>query len=105
MFRTITVFSSLLVVGVFAGLVKRDTVDDIEESLSNMLPQEGCLMDSQCIEHIQYCNRENPLNMHCQFVVWVWVGLGVAVGVLLLAIFGSCLCCSCCFLSSLCRKK
>ena len=26
-----------------AGLVKRDTVDDIEESLSNMLPQVGSI--------------------------------------------------------------
>ncbi len=33
--------------------------------------QEGgaCLLDSQCLEPLQFCNRENPLNMHCQFVV------------------------------------
>ncbi len=30
-------------------------------------------MDSQCLEPLQFCNRENPLNMHCQFVVRFFV--------------------------------
>lgn len=107
---------SLLSGAALAGLVKRDTAADIENSLKNVFGsndnpledlQEGgaCLLDSQCVEPIQFCNRENPLNMHCQFVVWVWVGVGVAAGLLLLSVCASCLCCSCCCLHSLCRKK
>ncbi|XP_023336169.1 uncharacterized protein LOC111707318 [Eurytemora carolleeae] len=111
------VLLSALLAGAMAGLVKRDTADDIQESLGNMFNsnknpslddfQEGglCITDSQCVEHLQFCNRENPLNMHCQYVVWVWVGVGVLGAVLLLTVLGSCFCCSCCCLSSLCRKK
>jgi len=101
---------------VYAGLVKRDTADDIENKLNDMLGgndnpldelKEGkiCLVDSNCLEPLQHCNRENPLNPHCQFVTWVYVAAGLVAAFLLLAIFGSCLCCSCCCLKSLCRKK
>eukprot|EP00088_Acartia_fossae_P008484 TRINITY_DN1404_c0_g1_i1.p1 TRINITY_DN1404_c0_g1~~TRINITY_DN1404_c0_g1_i1.p1 ORF type:complete len:116 (-),score=30.50 TRINITY_DN1404_c0_g1_i1:1410-1757(-) len=106
----------LLAAIAYAGLVKRDTVDDIEDSINGLINgndnplddlKEGgaCLLDSNCLEPLQFCNRENPLNPHCQYVVWVWVGLGVAAALLLLTIFGSCLCCSCCCMHGLCRKK
>lgn len=115
MLRPLIILSFLAAV-TLAGLVKRDTIDDIEDSFNNVLGgndnplddlKEGgmCVVDSNCLEPLQYCNRENPLNPHCQYVVWVWVGLGTVAGLLLLTLLGSCLCCSCCCLSGLCRKK
>lgn len=118
---------------VTAGLVKRDTTDDIQETLGNIgnsiqsevdnLQNGGvmeemnkhCVQDSNCLEPFQYCDTDvskktlkeltNVNVFRCTFNLWVYVAAAVVVALLFLLLCASCACCPCCCLYSLCRKK
>lgn len=127
------VYFCLLVAITTAGLVKRDTADDLQETLGNFgesiqsevnnLQNGGvleeinkrCVRDSSCMEPFQFCDNDitkksftdlKEVNgFRCTFHVWVYVALGVFCVVLLLVLCASCACCPCCCLYSICRKK
>lgn len=109
---------------VTAGLVKRDTADDIKESLGNFgdsiqsevdkLQNGGvmeeinkhCLQNSQCLEPFQYCNMEINKEKLTDFAsitdinvfrctFHIWVYVAAAVVVALLVLL-LCASCACC---------
>eukprot|EP00092_Neocalanus_flemingeri_P063360 GFUD01076638.1.p2 GENE.GFUD01076638.1~~GFUD01076638.1.p2 ORF type:complete len:126 (+),score=14.19 GFUD01076638.1:58-435(+) len=108
----------LLVTFAMAGLVKRDTIDDIGDSIGNALGLNNkgimdeledldidktkyCIQDNGCLEPLQYCNKGTfKLYGTCTFVVWFWVGAASLVGIFFFSCITSILCCFC----SCCRK-
>lgn len=124
MARHIPIFVLVLVVGLVApGLVKRDTFDDIGDSVKNVLGLDDdkglihdiknndinvntdnyCIKDSQCISYIQFCDTSQNYGAfgNCAFVLWFWVACVGVLGIIFFSCITSILCCCC---SSLCRK-
>jgi len=115
-----------------AGLVKRDTVeetigqglDDLDKDLDNkknemvdlieQLKGKTCLADDQCLEPLQFCNKEVGFSMekgisvdipHCVYHIWVYIALAAVLVLFLLLVCVCCACLPCCCCYSLCRKK
>jgi hypothetical protein len=118
-----------------AGLVKRDTIeenlDGIAKEVGNALDKEKnemenlieklkglrCMSDEQCMEPLQFCNKELGVNLekglgglsvdipHCVYHIWVYIALAAVVVLFLLLVCVCCACLPCCCCYSLCRKK
>jgi len=108
-YSTIILFSFICLVN--SGLVKRDTLTDLEDignsignsfkdmvgletnnniidDIKNIDEEKYCVADSQCFEHIQFCNmEEKKLYGVCSFHTWFWIGLAGIISF----IFCSCL--------------
>jgi len=114
----IVLVSGLLALPTFAGLTKRDTLDDISNSIGDMLginnkdiveqiedleydKTKYCIQDSGCFQPIQYCEKSTyKLYGTCTFVVWFWI----CVVTFLLVFFFSCLTSLLCCFCNCCRK-
>merc|ERR1712141_495630 len=101
---------------VSSGIVKRDTIEDIGNSIVNSVKEvvgmdedreiiedmkieaeSFCISDSQCRpEVLQYCQMTKKLYGTCTFHTWVWIALASVFAFVFCSCFTSVLCC-CCF--------
>jgi len=103
----------------WAATVKRDTQDTLAhitdsikdlvgletdrnfiEEVKDINEENYCVVDSQCMEYVQYCNK-GPLYGACKFHLWFWVGSAALISFLFCSCITSLVCCCC---TSLCRK-
>jgi len=101
-----------------AGIRKRDTEDDVKDTLNDAAGSINdaindvagatvCATDDQCINVIQYCDTGNLLNLgspQCAYHGWVLAAVVGAAVLALLTCCVSCFCCPCCCLYSMCKK-
>ena len=96
---------------------RRDTEEDIKDAFADADKEiqgfvqkfygANCIMDSQCLEYVAYCDKKAGLSAaaglgslavdgQCRPVIWVWIVLAVIV----LLFLGTCICCCLCGLCS-----
>eukprot|EP00090_Calanus_glacialis_P045219 TRINITY_DN8254_c1_g1_i1.p1 TRINITY_DN8254_c1_g1~~TRINITY_DN8254_c1_g1_i1.p1 ORF type:complete len:135 (-),score=17.58 TRINITY_DN8254_c1_g1_i1:182-553(-) len=99
-----------------AGIAKRDTIDDLGESIGDALginkkgiieqiedidKTKYCIQDNGCFEPLQYCEKGTyQLYGTCSFYIWLWLAAASLVGVFFFSCITTILCCFC----SCCRK-
>ena len=100
-----------------ANRIRRDTEDDIKDAFADADKEiqgfvqkfygASCVMDSQCLEYVAYCDKKAGLSAaaglgslsldgECRPVIWIWIVLAVIV----LLFLGTCICCCLCGLCS-----
>merc|ERR1711971_1033900 len=112
--RLIIVLTLLCVVS--SGTVKRDTIEDIGNSIVNSVKdvvgmdedrgiiedmkieaESFCISDSQCRpEILQFCDKTKKLYGTCTFYTWFWIALASVFAFVFCSCFTSVICC-CCF--------
>jgi len=101
-----------------AAIVKRDTYDDIKDSIGDVLGisdektlmeeiksmdidrTQYCIEDQNCKNVVEFCNKEKYIVYGtCQTQTWVWVIIVVGIGALCLSCFGGVIFC---FIKKIC---
>merc|ERR1712198_462511 len=101
-----------------AAIVKRDTYDDIKDSIGDVLGisdektlmeeiksmdidrTQYCIEDQNCKNVVEFCNKEKYIVYGtCQTQTWVGVIIAVGIGVLCLSCFGGVIIC---FIKKIC---